>query len=412
LSLRKHVVRARLPKVVASEAGAKREHGRPHVLALDGLRGLAIGLVILIHFTLYLGMTEKTLVDRLVNRVFLTGWCGVDLFFTLSGFLITGILLDTKGFDRPLYNFYGRRFLRIFPPYYLFLTIYLVVIAHLLPPPLFAPELPYQAWYWTYFANVRVAIQGWRDPVLVHFWSLAVEEQFYLVWPFVVLATDRTTLGRLCVGMLAIALGLRVTCWALKMPEAAYALTPCRMDSLAAGACVAVLQRSAVAPETMLYWAKRIGGAAAACLGIIIVVRRGLTHFDPVVYTLGITLVALASASLVVGAVFAGERAGIQRALRTGWLRAMGRYSYGMYIIHVPVLCLMLLVRADLRNVKPIGGNLAPWLLLQTTVGGIVIFLIALASWHLYEKRLIGLKRYFEDRPRAAAAVAASSATE
>ena len=96
MSLRKHVVRARLPKVVASEAGAKREHGRPHVLALDGLRGLAIGLVILIHFTLYLGMTEKTLVDRLVNRVFLTGWCGVDLFFTLSGFLITGILLDSR----------------------------------------------------------------------------------------------------------------------------------------------------------------------------------------------------------------------------------------------------------------------------------------------------------------------------
>jgi peptidoglycan/LPS O-acetylase OafA/YrhL len=377
-----------------SESAAK---PRVHVPALDGLRGIAIGLVILIHFCLYLGMTKTTAVDRAVNNVFLAGWVGVDLFFTLSGFLITGILLDTKGGRRPLYNFYGRRFLRIFPPYYLFLTIYLVIIAHLLPPPLFAPELPYQAWYWTYLANVRVAIHGWRDPVLVHFWSLAVEEQFYLVWPFIVLSCDRRTLGRLAVGMMVIALALRITCWKLKMPEAAYALTPCRMDSLAAGALIAVLQREGVPRETMLRWAKRAGLVGVVGIGAIWATVGRFSHFDAIVYTLGITLVALVSGSLIIAACFASEGTRIHGALAAGWLRAMGKVSYGMYIIHVPILCLLLLVQLDMRHAKPLGGNMAPRLVLETVLGGALIYLVALASWHLYEKRLLGLKRYFSD---------------
>jgi peptidoglycan/LPS O-acetylase OafA/YrhL len=371
---------------------------RVHLPALDGLRGVAIGLVLLIHFWLYLGMTDKTLLDRAVNRVFLGAWVGVDLFFTLSGFLITGILLDTKSDRRPLYNFYGRRFLRIFPPYYLFLTVYLVLIAHLLKPPLFAPELPYQAWYWTYAANIRVAIHGWRDPVLVHFWSLAVEEQFYLVWPFVVLGCDRRTLGRCAAGMVVIALGLRVLCWKLKMAEAAYALTPCRMDSLAAGAFVAVQMREGVARETMLKWAKRAGLAACAGIAAIAVTLGRFSHFDAPTYTLGISLVAVASASVITAACCAGEGSVVYRVFAGSGLRAMGRVSYGMYILHVPILCLLLLPGLDMRHTKPVlGGNLAPWLVLETILGGGVIYLGALASWHIYEKRLLGLKRYFSD---------------
>jgi peptidoglycan/LPS O-acetylase OafA/YrhL len=373
---------------------------RAHVPALDGLRGVAIGLVILIHFTLYLGMTETRHADLFVHRVFLGGWVGVDLFFTLSGFLITGILLDTRDDARPLYNFYGRRFLRIFPPYYLFLTIYLVLIAHLLKPPLFAPEKPYEAWYWTYTANIRVAIEGWRDPVLVHFWSLAVEEQFYLVWPFVVLSVDRKQLGKVAVGMMIVALGLRVLCWKLKMAEAAYALTPCRMDSLAAGALVAVLQREGVAPAKLIAGAKRAGLIGVSGIVVITAFERRFSHFDAPTYTLGITFVALASASLVVAACAAGETTRVHRFLMGGWLRAMGKVSYGMYIVHVPVLCLLVLAGADMRRAKPTSVGLFPWLLLETALGALAIYLVSLASWHIYEKRLLGLKRFFEDAPR------------
>lgn len=231
----------------------------------------------------------------------------------------------------------------------------------------------------------------------MHFWSLAVEEQFYLAWPFIVLACDLRTLARLCCGMFVIALALRVLCGALGMADAAYALTPCRMDSLAAGALVAVLQREGVSRETMLRWATRLGVLACVGIAAIWAVRGVFKQGERLAYTLGITFVAAGSAALVIAACFAGEGTRIHRALSSAWLRALGRVSYGMYIVHLPILCVMVVAGLDLRHAKPVlGGNLAPWLALETLLGGGFIYLVSLASWHAYEKRVLGLKRYFE----------------
>ena len=154
--------------------------------ALDGLRGIAIILVLLHHLTIY---RPTRGIDEWIATVPLVGWSGVDLFFVLSGFLITGILIDARGSKRYFTSFYARRTLRIFPLYYLvvFVALILVPLSQTLhrvlvgpyPDP---PHLP----YWLYYTNFSIAerglVHGWLDIA----WSLAIEEQFYIVWAVLV----------------------------------------------------------------------------------------------------------------------------------------------------------------------------------------------------------------------------------
>src|SRR2546427_5689081 len=125
---------------------------------------------------------------------------GVDLFFVLSGFLITGILLDTKGSRHYLRQFHARRVLRIFPLYYAALALFLILLPMLLPGDRVLRDLTADSvWYWTYLYNVKVAAAGFTSSsALGHFWSLAVEEQFYLIWPIVVLYLARRHLYGAC----------------------------------------------------------------------------------------------------------------------------------------------------------------------------------------------------------------------
>ncbi len=162
---------------------------RAHVPALDKVRGLAILAVILFH-TLP-SAPNGTLVDSVVVHVLGMGWTGVDLFFVLSGFLITGILINER--SRPHYfrTFFGRRILRIVPVYVAFMLFSMwiapVVGASTAAAALRLREL--QGWYWPYLTNIFIALHGWDATAdgTSHLWSLAVEEQFYLLWPVAVL---------------------------------------------------------------------------------------------------------------------------------------------------------------------------------------------------------------------------------
>ena len=147
---------------------------RQHLPELDGIRGLAVLTVILHH-----------------GFGFELGWFGVELFFALSGYLITGILVDAKGRHRGwdyFRGFYGRRSLRIFPLYYLVLLLVLVVLPGLWPMTfaLFDPAREHAAWFWSYTQNVLFAREGTILPGVFHLWSLAVEEQFYLLFPLLI----------------------------------------------------------------------------------------------------------------------------------------------------------------------------------------------------------------------------------
>jgi len=159
------------------------------VPALDGLRGIAIILVMLHHFTYY---RPTSGIDEQIVSVLIFFWTGVDLFFVLSGFLITGILLDTRGNERYFTSFYARRILRIFPLYYLILFLALVVLPKfpavhtVLIGQDASVDLPPQWPYWLYLTNFSIADRGWVHGWVDVAWSLAIEEQFYLIWPLVV----------------------------------------------------------------------------------------------------------------------------------------------------------------------------------------------------------------------------------
>src|SRR4051812_38390961 len=199
----------------APETPADRLLLKGHVPALDGLRGFAILLVLLLHFT---PMGEaSTKIGAIGKWIASAGGIGVDLFFVLSGFLITGILLDAKGTPHFFRNFYARRTLRIFPLYYgvLFVCFILVPLFH----PFNAEEQQVaheQGWLWLYGTNIRESMSGADWPFhrgwisMDHFWSLAVEEHFYLVWPLAVFLLNRRAMIATCFIAIAGALAWRL----------------------------------------------------------------------------------------------------------------------------------------------------------------------------------------------------------
>ena len=161
-----------------STAGAERVRGQ--LPELDGIRGLAI-LVVLLHNVGYFDEPADSLALKLLRVAFGAGWTGVQLFFVLSGFLITGILLDTKRDAHYFRSFYLRRILRIFTLYYLTLAVAFVLLPHLVDLDEWPARARHsQSWYWTYLINWTGPFLG-AVPGFPHFRSLAIDEQFYLV---------------------------------------------------------------------------------------------------------------------------------------------------------------------------------------------------------------------------------------
>ena len=233
--------------VAAPPAGAGR-----HISALDGIRGVAVLLVLIFHVFQVEPAPSHPLL-RMGYAATLFGQTGVDLFFVLSGFLITGILLDTKSSRRYFVNFYGRRTLRILPLYYGSLVVFLVVLPRLVD--FHASGIP-PIWFWTFSTNVAVT-QGLDPGELGHYWTLAIEEQFYLVWPLVVFALGRVALMRVCMASLVAAAALRM--FVESRGISCFMITFCRIDTLLLGALLALVARS---PRGLASLAARPSGSA------------------------------------------------------------------------------------------------------------------------------------------------------
>jgi peptidoglycan/LPS O-acetylase OafA/YrhL len=363
------------------------------VPVLDGIRGLAISLVLLHHFY-ELTTPEPLLVDRIAFGVAESGWVGVDLFFVLSGFLITGILYDTKNAPGYFVNFYARRTLRIFPLYYATLCLFFIVLP-LVPHPAAAEYVhdsaPDQAWFWTYLTNFRIASRGaWYDHfVPTVFWSLAIEEQFYLIWPVLVLSFTRQTLMRICVALIGIALGVRIVL-ALNQasPIATFVLTPARMDCLLVGGLIALVLRE----ETTFQRVARGASRAAPLLGVLLLLislpHGTLDWRDSVTNTLGFSAVALLCGSLLVLTMNAAPDASIRRLFETRPLRVLGKYSYAMYIFHGPSGTLVKQVY-DFDRAPLVLGSALPLTVLYSVLATLVTLAIAWASWHLLERHFL-----------------------
>jgi peptidoglycan/LPS O-acetylase OafA/YrhL len=333
------------------------------------------------------------------------GWIGVDLFFVLSGFLITGILYDSRRSPHYFRIFYGRRTARIFPLYYAALTIFFLlgpfVMAHIYRSALADMQsgTMVKLFAWTYLLNWYEGFKGWNAVAhpLQHFWSVSIEEQFYLIWPFLVLNLARRRLMGVCVTLMAVALALRALLYWLHLPFAAYTWTICRADSLAVGAAVALAARAPGDWKILLKWARRL---ALPALGAIILARilnprctvgpgDTPTFF---MNTFELTLAAIFFAASI-GLAVASHRESLgHRLLASSFLRFFGKYSYCLYICHLPVI--VLLAKAGL-NCAHLAGKLHSELLSVLAVDSVAFaasIMIAFLSWHLYEKQWLKLK--------------------
>jgi peptidoglycan/LPS O-acetylase OafA/YrhL len=365
------------------------------VASLDGVRGLAVLLVLFYHFVLYGGPGRVPPADSSLVGFTGFGWIGVDLFFVLSGFLITGILYDAKGSPGYFRNFYARRVLRIFPLYYGVLFGVFVLLPLAFPESERLQLLRQDAgWYWTYLANVKIAGDGWGQfPALGHFWSLAVEEQFYLCWPVLVLLLSRRGLLKVCVGCVVASGLLRVALYQSGEGLAAYVLTPARADTLALGAFVALVARGPAGLAGLRRWSPPVLALCLAGTGGIFL-ARGPDYHDPIVLTLGFTLLAGLFAALVGVAVSAPEGGLTRRGLGAPLLVSVGRYSYAMYVFHH----LLLFFKPDAFSsalFPPVLGSEAPPRLAFAVLGIFLTFGMAMLSWHVYEKQFLKLKGLF-----------------
>jgi peptidoglycan/LPS O-acetylase OafA/YrhL len=362
--------------------------------ALDGLRGIAILSVMIYHQTV---MTSTTAVDQAFTAVTGFGWAGVNLFFVLSGFLITGILVDAKGSTHFFRNFYGRRVLRIFPLYYAIVIFALVILPHIPNPKSanFARIDGSQGWYWVYLQNYSIAAaHRFRSGILDVSWSLAIEEQFYLVWPFLIFVLPRRMLGWVLSAIIGAAIISRLVLVILNIHWISiYVLTSSQMDSLAIGAAVALLVRSKYASE-LRRWATIVAIAAAIPL-IPIVVTQSTTWVDGAGQAFGYTLLGLVFGGILALTVTGSPTGILHRWMSAPWLRFFGKYSYAMYLFHLP---LRALIRDEVfgphRHFFEIHGSMLLSQLVFYPIATAVTIVAAVGSWHLYEKQFLKLKRF------------------
>ena len=354
---------------------------------LDALRAIAAGMVLLYHFW------------RPIREYVHLGGVGVRVFFVLSGFLITGILLRSRqlsGADGTsaagaLRRFYLRRVLRIFPLYYLALVIAWYGRV--------SGAREGMAWHAAYLSNVHFFLVNAITPGewgghVSHLWSLAVEEQFYLVWPWIILFARRRWLPGIALGLVAVGPIFRLVVTATTGNDLAPVLPLGCIDSLALGAYLAMT----VAPEFESHPLVRPIGAAALWSGVLLFgAHQAAVHaggfwlfravsFDLAVALAGVWLVARTAQGV-------GGIAG--RALDLAPLRYLGTISYGIYVYHL--MLPELLPRAARRMgfpdlLAPLGDQTVPYFVFYTAAS----VAVAAISWHCFEGPLNRLKARFE----------------
>ena len=352
---------------------------RGHVAALDGMRGLAIGLVLLYHGWVFTGASD---LGAAIDRARSIGWAGVDVFFVLSGFLITGILLETRRAPRYWRDFLVRRGLRIFPLYYAVLLL-LAAASRFIA----VPALDHLWINFLYLTNFAIAVWGENRVPLDIAWSLAIEEQFYLLYPWLVRRLSPRALAGVLLAVIAAAPVARVLIWAFGAQPTLgpYVLPYARFDALAYGALIRLafeLDRARLV-AAIARLAPVLGAAA-------LVVLYAWPRKDVRFIAIGYSTTAIAAAALLARVLLAPPAALVRRWFESGWLVYLGKISYGVYLLHLiaRVAAGKLLDKVFAPGAR---GELAYCAAEMLSMIALAV-LAASVSYHLFERPILRLK--------------------
>lgn len=341
---------------------------------LDGVRAIAALMVMFFHF--FLSVESSDTVIQLVKRVSVFGQTGVSLFFVLSGFLITRILFVTKHTPNYFYTFYIRRLLRIFPLYYLFLIIYFFVV------PFFSHTeiAPWnqQFYYWVYLQGFPMSFH-WVHTGPDHFWSLGVEEHFYLFWPFLIYFFNQKKVLTGIIILIVLALFTRI--FFLQSGFEVFYFTLTRMDELAMGALIAILEVNK--KLTGKNFKKYLVLFVTVLIPTVVLWVLNSSSGSNLLQVIKFNFLSLVYFSIICTVISLRKQSLPNRILKSNWLVYLGKISYGLYVYH------------------PLSFILFKWLfkteniLLGITGCFASTIIFASISYYLFELKFLHLKKYF-----------------
>jgi peptidoglycan/LPS O-acetylase OafA/YrhL len=346
-----------------------------YIKPLDGVRGMAILLVMFFHYNL---ISFDTIFNGLSSAIKL-GQSGVTLFFVLSGFLITRILLSAKNYDGFFKNFYVKRLLRISPLYYLFLFIYYFALPFIgiTQQSSFSDQLP----FFLYYQNVAVTFNwNWYGPL--HYWSLAVEEHFYFIWPFVIYYCSLKNVYKVIYIIIILAILSRILL--LINGYGVFYFTLCRMDAIAIGSIIALKEFESNG-DLKVNWTKQLTIFTLLILGsiglyfefagksnIYIQIIKDIPYYY-FFYLLIISIVAT-NANKV--------QAVIKKIFMNRILLYTGKISFGLYVFHS--MCYDIIHKMQIQNIA-----------LSLIMCFAFSFIIATISFYVFEMQFLKLKKFF-----------------
>jgi len=360
---------------------------RQYYPVLDGIRGFAILLVIFYHNFGFI-------------NYFFFGWLGVDLFFVLSGYLITDILLKTLGTKNYLRNFYMRRILRIFPLYYFSLILFLLIVPNFPNFPNIPIDFSYytqnQLWLWTYLQNwLYIFIPTNTTNALHHFWSLAVEEQFYIFWPLAILFVRKTNylLWFVC-ALLILVIATRFFVWVYKIEDLAYfnLYTFTRIDGICIGCMLSLVQKINIG-----FFKKYTSTIVFILAGINFIFyffNRRYQFTFPYLAIVGYTTFAIMFALLIQEAA-TGKTKIINIIFENPVLKFFGKISHGLYVFHWP---LFIMISPYIKGWAEKYTTSFYSQIISSVFASVVAIAISVISFRYFESIFLNLKYRFNNR--------------
>lgn len=363
---------------------------KKHYPALDGLRGIAILLVVLFHASEFAYDASGTKISSFAENfaaISIIGLTGIDLFFVLSGFLITGILIDTRNETYALKNFYIRRALRIFPVYFLTLALVLLYAVS-------ANQEIDSAKILTHLIYIQNISLHFNEDVFIylnHTWSLAIEVQFYLIWSLILVWSYKKSplmSALICTSLITFAAFMRLYLTNEDLYKLAYTTTFARMDALCMGALISIcIQSNYNAIKKHQDTINAIMMASAVILLIIVVFSENAEHAINNIIKYGLTCSTLLYGGLILSLLMNNENIlRFKKILCLKYLRKIGCMSYGIYLFHVPIL--FVIGKALHENSLGFGLNY----ILILGGGGAITIIAANLSYKYFEKPILKLK--------------------